>query len=495
MKDKEIGIGLEPETVFEKIIQFAKEGDDVSLNQLIDQGYCIHEFVGEYNPIMQLAKDNEVEAVDFLLYRFKASRHHAVEGYALGGHVDRATEQLALGASQEAMMKGYARGGHEPYAKALLESVKDDTDKELELYHAMLEGYAYSGRIELVNKSLRTIKDLEKVVRGYGYTDKLKLLSHHDFLRFSLFEDGVYGLAERGLIKQVDQLIAFGAARDQALAGYAAGNFVTQVDKLIEEGADKELALMSYCFHGHTTSVRKWLTDSKSKNMAILVYAMKGYVEEVNNLIALGCSKAVAVEGYIEEKLMLKQDTLRLLALTEDSELRALLAVYALNETCFAAVYTGEKRLKTEIKKPEFQALLTSPEVKALVAKATKINKMMKEYQLDYRQALMLTTIKGAIAWLLEGQLLVKDALMPLEIFAAISSQVFGLSFVNVEKMRTSLNQHLFFGASKEVDKKYTAQKEGARGQAAELDKIEKSHLEAKVELEEHHHQRITLMA
>lgn len=47
---------------------------------------------------MLLAKEKEIEAVEFLLTRFNLSVNDAVEGYAIGGHVNPVNQLLAQGA-------------------------------------------------------------------------------------------------------------------------------------------------------------------------------------------------------------------------------------------------------------------------------------------------------------------------------------------------------------------------------------------------------------
>jgi hypothetical protein len=61
---------------------------------------------------MLLAKEKEIEAVEFLLTRFNLSVNYAVEGYAIGGHVREANQQIARGASKDYAVEGLGIGGH-----------------------------------------------------------------------------------------------------------------------------------------------------------------------------------------------------------------------------------------------------------------------------------------------------------------------------------------------------------------------------------------------
>lgn len=88
------------------ICQFAKDTNERALSEIKAPIFYFHEAVG------MLAKEGEIESVNFLITNFKASCDAAVNGYAIAGLVAEVNELVEQGANRYFAINGYLMGGH-----------------------------------------------------------------------------------------------------------------------------------------------------------------------------------------------------------------------------------------------------------------------------------------------------------------------------------------------------------------------------------------------
>jgi hypothetical protein len=105
-------INLEKKVLFEKICRLAREQDEISLQGLLANGGSIHIRHGGFIPVILLAKEGSIDAVEFLLNKFAANINCAANGYARAGLVDSVEDLIRRSRSSiDAAVSGYARAG------------------------------------------------------------------------------------------------------------------------------------------------------------------------------------------------------------------------------------------------------------------------------------------------------------------------------------------------------------------------------------------------
>lgn len=405
----------EIKNLFDTIYQLAKKKDREALKNTLKSGGCIGVYYGNYNPIILLAKEGNKQAVDFLIDEFKASLNDAVLGYALGGHVNLVNEQIAAGANPNEAACGYARNGQHEQVNQYLAAGGNSLN--------VIRGYARSGYIEQVNQLLTRGGSKDFALWGYarsGYIEQANKLHaegvHGDF--------AIDAYALGGYVEQVNQLLARGMNRNFAVEGYATSGAIEQVNKLIDLGASRDYAIYGYAFGGHVEQVNEQIEAGGSRNRAVFAYARGGHIDQVNEQIKAGAKRELAVEGFENSGYLVHQEgILRLSAYIEDKFVREHL------------IETAKQNIN-------------SLDTKSLFEKATRLNRIMNDYQLTFKQAKALT-VKGARTWLLQGQALVRIGVFPKDIFFEIGSSLMGVSNEDVNKIFSAVNEKLFHDLAK----------------------------------------------
>lgn len=397
------------ETLFEKIYRFAKEKNKEALIKIVEENGCIDILQRGYTPIMRLAKEGNVASVEFLLNTFNASRNDAALGYAWGGYIEHVNQQIKQGANRNSAVFGYAIGGDVERTNQLIKQGAGRNSAVL--------GYACGGHIEQVDQLIERGASCNDAVLGYAYGGYVEQVNQLIEQRASL-DFAASGYAEGGYVEQVDQLIEQGASRNDAVYGYAMGGHVEQVNQQIALGASRDSAVNGYAISGHVEQVNQQIELGASRDDAVNGYAEGGHGEQVNQQIKLGANRNSAVKGYMHGGYMKPANVLRLMAFTEDEELRKLLA---------------ERAKKND----------DSLDIDVLQAKATRLNNIMREYQLGFNQAQSLT-IQGTRAWLLQGPWLVKNGVFTPEIYYYITSFIIGPSIQDTNKVLEAVSKKLF---------------------------------------------------
>jgi hypothetical protein len=177
---------------FNLVYKLAKEKNKEGLNNLS----CIDVQSGYHTPISLLAKEADMDSVEFLLAR-GAKIDEAVRGAAIGGHTKQVEELLARGAKIDWAVSGAAYGGHTKQVEELLaRGAKIDW---------AVSGAAFGGHTKQVE---------ELLARG------------------AKIDWAVYGAAFGGHTKQVEELLARGAKIDWAVSGAAYGGHLSETRAL-----------------------------------------------------------------------------------------------------------------------------------------------------------------------------------------------------------------------------------------------------------------------
>ncbi|MBA3661173.1 MAG: hypothetical protein H0W64_05575 [Gammaproteobacteria bacterium] len=97
---------------FKLVKQLAIQEDKEGLQKLIDQGYCITELEGEFSAVGQLILEKNINAAEFLIEKFGASRNEAVKAAAMIGNTDYTFQLLYKGAGFDDAIQGALLGGN-----------------------------------------------------------------------------------------------------------------------------------------------------------------------------------------------------------------------------------------------------------------------------------------------------------------------------------------------------------------------------------------------
>lgn len=397
------------ETVVQKIYRLAKENNVPQLNEMVREGVCLGVTLGQFNAVMLLAKEGEVEAVELLIQQFNASRNDATRGYAMGGYVNEVNKQIALGAKRDDAAFGYAFAGLIELAYGV---VADESNRNF-----AAAGFAMRGDVEQVNKLISEGASLDFAARGFAMsrhvTEANELIGRGANPNFAL-----QGFALGGYVDEVNEQIAQGANRDFAVWGYAFAGLTDEVNKQIGQGANRDYAVGGgYARGGHVGEVNQFIAKGVKREYAVRGYAIGFHVIEVNKHIAEGANKTEAVLGYRMGGHLEEMNLLRLMSLTDNEELRTLLA----NE--------ANKKIK-------------SLDIPSLLIEARKLNRLIVENNLTFEQA------KGYVKsaannWLFQGQQLVREGQFPAEIYFHILSFVLGLSESDTQCVFVTANRRL----------------------------------------------------
>ncbi len=106
---------------YQKIYDAATKQDTRELHQAIDLDCIDKSKQGTYyfSAVSQLAKENNIIAVEFLI-KHGANINYAAQGAASGGHKDFSEALISRGANINWAAQGAASGGHKDFAEALI---------------------------------------------------------------------------------------------------------------------------------------------------------------------------------------------------------------------------------------------------------------------------------------------------------------------------------------------------------------------------------------
>lgn len=412
----------EEKKLFETIYRLAEAKDSDGLTQIEAAGNSLGIIQNGYSPVMLLAQHGKYEAVEFLIDNFKANLNFAVKGYALGGHVHLVNQLIASGASRSEAAREYAQAGRFEQVNQLLAA---GASQDL-----VVLGYACGGYIEQVNQLISAGARQDLAVKGFAYKgyDKQvdKLLA-----QVASRNSAAKGYACCGRVDKVNALLAAGAEINAATEGYAySGNF-EQVNQLLAAGANPKFAVRGYAISGYVKQVNQLLAEGASRNTAIKWYAYCGHFSQVNQLIAEGGKKLNAAIGYSDNYLLNNHEgTLRIASYVDDDETRKLVISEAASK-------------------------INNLNQESMFEKATKINRIMSKYQLNYKQAKSLT-VTGARTWLLQGQALVRNKVIIADMFLEISSSILELPPQDTKKVLSAVCKNIFEFSVENTASKFT---------------------------------------
>ncbi|USQ15409.1 hypothetical protein J2N86_14280 (plasmid) [Legionella lytica] len=451
---------LSPESLVHLVYQLAKSKDELELAHLESEGFSLGAFYCAYNAVMLLAKENNIEAVEFLLTRFNLSVNYAVQGYAMGGHVRMVNQLIAQGASKNHAAKGFAIGG---YVDEVNQLIAQGVNKD---YAA--EGFGIGGHVDEAKQLIAQGASRDKTTMGFA-------IGGHEQVVNQLIAEGanknyaIEGYAISGRVHEVKELSTEIGDENDALAGFAMGGHVHEVNQLMGKERPIECALIGYAEGGHILQVKQLILQASlpmSKNDLVISYAQGGHVKPVNELIAQGASPECALSGYakrgylkeVNELLSQKgaahyadwaassyglggyineANLLPLMSFTHAQELRKCIAEkYIMGLLNLRQSTHSEKERKQIIGEYMLQHL---PE---LMKRAEKLNQLMRENNLNLEQA------KGYIStaanvWAFQGQQLVREGKIPVDIYFHIFSFINGCSDNDNIKIIDAANQKL----------------------------------------------------
>ncbi|MFW2532812.1 MULTISPECIES: hypothetical protein [unclassified Legionella] len=452
---------LSPQSLVQLVYELAKKNDVTELAQLEKEGFSLGAFYCEYNAVILLAKEKNIEAVELLLTRFNLSINYAVQGYAMGGHVRLVNQLIAQGASKNYAAKGFAIGG---YVHEVNQLIAQGANKD---YAA--EGFGIGGHVHEAKQLIAQGASRGKATRGFaigGHVDAVNQLMAEGANKANAIE----GFAIGGRWREVKKLRTETGDENDALAGFAMGGHVYEVNQLMAQRRPIACVLMRYAEGGHILQVKELIPQVRpamSKNDLVISYARGGHVNPVNELIAQGAGPESALTGYasrgylkeVNELLSKKgaacrnaewaascyglgghineANLLHLMSFSDTHELRKCIAEqYVIDLLDLGQSTRGEKERKQIIEEYILQNLAP------LIKRAGKLNQLMRGYNLNFEQAKgYLST--AANVWAFQGQQLVIEGKILPEIYFHIFSFISKCSVNDNIKIIECANQKL----------------------------------------------------
>ncbi len=420
---------------FKNVCKWAMEKNTEKLQAVINIKFCIDFFDGFYSPVMWLAKQQESEAVDFLINKFGASVDAAIAGYALGGNEDKVNELLAAGGSPLAALKGYAFGGWHNYYAKILPAIKNSTQllkDEGSWRNILIKAAAFRGEHDrvgcLIDGSLREQSNplschqesLAAAVIGYamaGNTDKVAERNSTGAFLLSVIKSYV----EAGNVVEVDKLLISQNNINSALEYYAmSGNF-EQVELLIEKGGDVNRAVQGYACGGYIEKVNGLLKTKKNYEHAIIGYAQGHHIAQINQLAIQNNQVILACNMYAKYSCLINpRNILFLYTATTHLNLR----VHLINS--FASKHPNS-------------------DISLLKQQSNCLETIMKNCQLGFYEARRFLKPE-IITWLIQGwtHLVKKNPLIKPEDFYYITSFILALPQEFIQSAAPTVKSYFF---------------------------------------------------
>ena len=286
---------------FKAIYDAALKKDEKKLTEIAEQGILLEARYGYLSPMMLLASEGHVEAVELLINKYNGDINHAAFGFAVLGDTKRVNayikeNPLYAQPLRDWAVKGYAFAGNHKEVNALIVALADR--------NGAIKGYAAAGLKEDVKRLCQTVTPHKKS---------------------SALDRAVFGFAVGGFEDYVNELIVEGATRKCALDGYTVNGHIQLADKLLETFSDYNEAAKGYARCNNKEQVEICLQAGANRESLLSGYAFHGHVREVNELAATGADLSSAITSYFQQKYLRKEKYFQIIALTESSELRKLI--------------------------------------------------------------------------------------------------------------------------------------------------------------------------
>ncbi|HTM63820.1 MAG TPA: hypothetical protein VL360_04905 [Gammaproteobacteria bacterium] len=412
---------------FYQVCRLARQGKENELRELPRHLITVAPVVNDKTPVMLLAEEGNDEAVELLIRKLYASLNDAVEGYARKENVAKVNELLARGASKNRAIYGYASAGFTELTYSLL----GKNDKNDETYHHAIWGFAYAGLKQEAANLLEARDDevmLKYLVRGLAAVGKDQDVAIWRDTGVDMAH-AIFEYAKRGRVDKINELLLHDGRLNQAMEAYAFAGNVAAVKDLQGRGADIGVALMGYARAGRIDNVIDLLKQGVDRKWAIQGFARAGLIDCVNAMISDSDEAARAGAGYLDDdQFDTPQSFLRTLALTS-------------NEDLYSHIVAGLQTVDRNI-----------PDKKNLLKQAARLARIMKEYHLDYEQALALQT-KGMRVWLQQGRH--SNPPLPQDVVNLIAAKTAGLSTEDMKVIEKAVTLNTNHGAREIIKEKY----------------------------------------
>jgi hypothetical protein len=402
------GIQFKKETTVDEIYHLAKKKDKTKLTEIVKKGHCLGLFEGNNNAIMLLAQEGNDDVVNFLIDTFNASRNHAVEGYAMGGHFSLVKQQLKFGACINQAVYGYAQKGY-------IEQVNELMEQGASHDHAVA-GYARRGDREQVDKLIKLGANKNIAVYHYacgGHTDLVRHLLDQGAKQNSALS----GYALRGDIESVNQLIALGADKNLSMDGYAQGGHIEQVKPFCTQDTVRSYIIKGLAQRGNAHWVSQLVHGYKDRFCAVYGYAKGGHFAQVNNEMKKLDSHGIyfAHTGYVDGGYFNSKHLFYFMSLTDKKSLRTTLS----------------------------ESIADHQEVKEYLWKSRKINELMQQNNFTFNEARGYLNMGTAKIFLFQGQKLVINNKLSPDTYFHILSFITGASAQETQTICKLANQRI----------------------------------------------------
>lgn len=387
-------ISENPESTVMKVYRLAKERKKDELEQMVEEGICLGVFERFYNAVMLLARDGDQKSVNFLLDKFMASPHHAIQGYAWGGHHHLVDAELKRGVPHVFAIQGYANAGN----TEMIATIDNRYKSTSHLY-----------KIE---------RDLNYEILGYAQTGLFDNATHPVTSRNNSEKMLAQGAAMGGFHKKVTALITEPHGEKKlipyAILGYAqAGNFAA-AKRLVRDGDDATKVADGYARGGHVSEAESYqFVERRGYETNILYftgtvlygYAHSGHIARINQIFpGTGQHVETIFAGYRDGLHWRPSNLLHLIALNDHS---------VINGTLTDKAYGWSSGWSSDLSENFKKVASNESDAKE---KAGRLRRIMDEYHCSFWQAKGLTICATKIL-LIQGIQLIQENRWPTALF------------------------------------------------------------------------------
>lgn len=396
--------------IIDLIYHFAINQNFLALSNLLKKGYLIDVQGNRGTAIKLLAQENKKEAVNFLLEKFNASQEEAIIGYAFAGQHQLVNILLECGVLLDHAIYGYALGKHHTQ---VYDMITKGGSKD-----SAAHGYATA----CCHTEVKIMKALgaSKSWDVFGYA----VVKNYQAVNASLVDDITLNLAALGYAQcgdhaAVNELLLRGASLNLVVTMYGKMGKWSIVKKLIEQGASIEFAIQGFAWGGHYALVKQFADLPHFLKSAMYGYAKGGHHRAIHELLKVDADITPMLNGY--------KFGMRLGSFTTMLHTASLINKLVDRQRFVELVNTKLPSINPET------FLLT----------ATKLNYIICNYALSFEEARGLL-IKGARTWLLQGQAVMEEYNLPVDIYNEINSHLLNLPIPKAENVRLAVIENLF---------------------------------------------------
>ncbi|MHB1221199.1 MAG: hypothetical protein ACYC0J_04320 [Gammaproteobacteria bacterium] len=437
--------------LFKKIYMLAKEKNKAVLAAMVADGLGIS--YQNSTVIELLAKEGDVESVEFLISEFHQSLNAAVLGYASGGYEMEMNRLIARGANIDEAVLGCARRNDYLAVETLLQQdaseekaligfaecgevakIQEFLTSGVDPTYAGI-GYVVSGQVEaameLVEQHSVDLAAMVCILAKCGFESEINKLVNNDR---DLLQWAVFGYAQGGYEEKVNECFKRElnsseelALQAKAASGYAMDGFAHGFKPLLAQVSSiKPIVIMHCGISGHVDLLLQLAVNQREKDNAGRFLTNKKHMWAIEILLKNGLNTKSVLDGYLKNKYIREANRF-MQDLPPEEILRLCKKFGCLDEKNILKTLVNIEDRKIR------KVLATAAQhdkpilcAKQLLLKADGINELMQKHSITYKQALAYLS-PAVNHWIFKGQDWVRAGL-PIELYLGVICTLTGCS-------------------------------------------------------------------